>query len=172
MRSKPVLVAVAIAVLLVLATAGTWWAFQGSGGAGDPQSAAKTSFPDLQPATGPPGLPSLETLSPRAGQVVQAAGPFDDRFRLRQLTFDGTTVRGSAEITSDVSELLEFEALAGFYDRSGKLVGTGRHVYHLDADHGHDAEGELAHEFSIAVPQNLRGAAVSAAVGVPVLVNE
>lgn len=121
-------------------------------------------------------LPSLATLSPPAGEVVQAEGPFDKRFELKGLRFDGAKLTGSATITSDVSEILEFEALAGFYDREGELRGTSRHVYHFDestSDHAHD-EGtpDEDHPFTIEVPKNLADVAVSAAVGVPVLVNE
>lgn len=163
-------------VLVLLATGALIWWRVAAGPAPDPQAAARTAFPDLAPATGPPTLPSLETAAPRRGTVVQAAGPFDDRFRLRDLAFDGTGVTGAAEVTSDVSELLEFEALAGFYDADGKLIGTGRYVYHLDGPHeegGHEEGGsEQVHEFRIEVPPKLRRTAVAAAVGVPVLVHE
>ncbi len=147
-------------------------------GAGDPRvdpaTAARTTFADLPAPSGDAPLPSLATLHPAPGTVIQAAGPFDDRFTLRRLTFDGTTVTATAEVSSDVSELLEFEALAGFYDRSGALVGTARHSYHLDESAGHDEEGvpDPSHRFAIAVPAELRGVAVAAAVGVPVLVHE
>lgn len=174
MRSKRLLIAVAVAVVVLLGATGLWLRF-GTGGSSDPQAAAQTSFPDLTPATGEPTLPSLVELRPAPGSVVQAAGPFDDRFDLTGLVFDGRTVKGTATITSDVSELLEFEAQAGFYDRDGALIGTARHSHHLGA-HTHDEseEGtpELAEEFSIEVPEPLRGTAVAAAVGVPVLVNE
>lgn len=140
-------------------------------------SAARTSLPGLKPAASEPGLPSLATLEPRPGAAVQAAGPFDDRFTLSALRFDGKAVHGTATITSDVSDILEFEALAGFYSSTGQLVGTGRFTYHLDEGRDHPADNadgtpsELE-SFSIQVPASLRGKAVSAAVGVPVLVNE
>jgi hypothetical protein len=138
--------------------------------------AARTSFPGLEPAASEPQLPGLTALRPRPGEVVQAAGPFDDRFLLRDLRLDAGTLYGSAQITSDVSDVLEFEALAGFYDEQGRLLGTGRFVHHLDEGHVHEGEqagppSELA-EFSIPVPAEAAGRAVSAAVGVPVLVNE
>lgn len=173
-RSRKVMVAVAAVVLaLVLGSTGLWLRF-GDAGTADPRAAAKTSFPDLAPATGEPVLPRLDALHPAPATVVQAAGPFDDRFDLDQLAFDGRTVAGRATITSDVSELLEFVALAGFYDRDGTLIGTARHTHHL-GEHAHDeSEGppELAEEFTIEVPASLQGKAVAAAVGVPVLVNE
>jgi hypothetical protein len=175
-RRHRLIVLVAVLVVVVLGAAGAWWG-SGSGGASrDPQAAARTSFPDLAPATGEPVLPSLATLSPPAGEVVQAEGPFDDRFYLQDLRLDDAKLTGTATITSDVSEILEFEALAGFYDREGQLRGTARHVYHLDestSDHAHD-EGtpDESHPFTIEVPEDLADIAVSAAVGVPVLVNE
>jgi hypothetical protein len=143
---------------------------------------ARTSFPGLEPAAAEPHLPGLTSLRPRPGEVVQATGPFDDRFVLRDLRLDAGTLDGTAQITSDVSHLLEFEAVAGFYDEQGRLLGTGRFVHHLEEGQGHvdhDAT-EAGHggppselqEFSIPVPAGAQGRAVSAAVGVPVLVNE
>jgi hypothetical protein len=138
--------------------------------------AARTTFGGLAHATGEPTLPSLQGLRPVPGPVAQAAGPFDDRFSLRGLSFDGARVRASATVTSDVSDLLELQAVAGFYDRKGRLLGTAQYVHHLDestqgahSDAGPPAETE---RFAIAVPAPWRGVAVSAAVGVSVLVNE
>ncbi len=173
-RSRKMLVAVvALAAALVLGTTGLWLRLQDAGTA-DPRAAARTSFPDLTPASGPPMLPSLDTLHPAPGTIVQASGPFDERFDLGQLAFDGRTVTGTARITSDVSDILEFEALAGFYDRNGALIGTARDTYHLDESHSkpHAGPPDEGHEFTIKVPEALKGAAVAAAVGVPVLVNE
>lgn len=172
--SKRVVLPVALAVL-VLAAVGAWLGFRSGSAQGDPQTAARTSFPDVAPVPGPPTLPSLSTLRPAPGTVVEAAGPFDDRFRFHRLVFDGATVSGTAQITSDVSEVLEFEAVAGFYDRHGALVGTARDVYHLDestSELSHEGLPDEAQHIRIRVPRDLRGVAVAAAVGVPVLVNE
>ena len=139
-----------------------------------PAAAARTSFPGLEPAAAEPQLSGLDTLRPSAGEVLQAPGPFDDRFVLRDLRLDGAALYGTAEITSDVSDVLEFEALAGFYDAQGRLLGTGRFSYHLDeavAHEEHDGPPSELEAFSIPVPAEAHGA-VSAAVGVPVLVNE
>ncbi|WP_138757714.1 hypothetical protein [Modestobacter altitudinis] len=138
--------------------------------------AARTSFPGLQPAAAEPTLAGLDQLTPAPGSVVQAPGPFDDRFRLEGLTLNADGVHGSALVVSDVSEILEFEALAGFYDAEGRLLGTGRFVHHLDEDlidptEEHGPPNQLE-SFSIPMPADLQGRAVSAAVGVPVLVNE
>lgn len=169
------LVLIVVAVLVLLGVAGTWLALRGGAGGGDPATAARTTFPDLEPATEEPTLPSLATARPAAGTVVEVAGPFDDRFHFRRLRFDGETVRGTTTITSDVSDILELEVLAGFYDADGKLLGTAREVYHLDESQPeteHQGAPEEARTFAIAVPAELRGDAVAAAVGVPVLVNE
>ena len=142
--------------------------------AGPASEAARTSLPGLTPATGEPTLASLGGLRPRPGTVAQAAGPFDDRFAFQELTFSKARVRGSVQVSSDVSELLELEVLAGFYDESGRLLGTARHVDHRTEGSGaaHADEGPPSARFDIAVPKGLRGATVSAAVGVVVLVNE
>jgi hypothetical protein len=164
-----------IAILVLLVAAAAWLGLRTGSAGADPRAAARTSFPDLQPATGSPTLASLTALQPTPGTVVEAAGPFDDRYRLRRLRFDGTTVSGTATITSDVSDILELEALAGFYDRNGRLLGTGRDVYHLDesgAGTRHDGVPDESHPFEIRVPAELRGRVVAAAVGIPVLVNE
>lgn len=169
--------AVSVAAALALA---------GCGGAGNGGSAASstpsttpspvmvTSFPDLPAATGEPDLPGIATAAPASADTVgHIPGPFDDRFRLGEVSFDGQRVVGALEVTSDVSDLLELQVLAGFYDASGTLIGRGRFTHHLDEETDHDDGPPSEHEsFTIAVPKRLRGQAVSAAVGVPVLVNE
>jgi hypothetical protein len=174
-KHKTVLLVIALAAVVVAGTVGVWAAVQSRGVSALPETAARTSFPELTPASGAPVLPSLATLSPAPGAVMEAAGPFDDRFHFRELTFDGRRVVGTAEITSDVSDVLEFETVAGFYDHTGTLLGSGRHTFHLDeseSDHAHEGVPDQKQHFEIAVPAALRGKAVAAAVGVPVLVNE
>jgi hypothetical protein len=141
-----------------------------------PAAAARTSFPGLEPAGAEPDLPALATMHPAVGQIVQAPGPFDDRFILSDLRLDSAALHGVATVTSDVSDVLEFEALAGFYDEHGVLLGTGRFIYHLDESvpsaESHTGPPSELQAFSIAVPSELQGRALSAAIGVPVLVNE
>ncbi len=138
-----------------------------------PTAVVQTSFPDLTAPSGDPELPALATSAPTGGRVGRIAGPFDDRFRLIALNFDGRAVSGRLGVTSDVSDILELQVLAGFYDRSGKLLGQGRYTYHLNEDTHHDAGTPDEHRtFRIAVPASLRAQVHSAAVGVPVLVNE
>jgi len=175
MRANRAVLGATVLAVALLALAAGWLALRPEGGSADPLSAARTTFPGLQPPTGDPSLPSLTALKPLPGTVVQAAGPFDDRFHFDQLTFDGRTVKGRAEVTSDVSDILELEVLAGFYDRGGALIGTARDTYHHDEsvpDADHEGVPSQAHHFSIRVPKEFRGRAVAAAVGVPVLVNE
>jgi len=144
--------------------------------AATPAAAIRTSFPDLPPAPDEPALNSLAGLSPAPGEVVQAPGPFDDRLQIDGLRLDAAGVSGSVLVVSDVSEVLEFSAVAGFYDADGRLLDTGRFPYHLDEtahdpaeEHGPPDELE---QFTIPVPAGVQDRAVSAAVGVPVLVNE
>ncbi len=174
MRLTRNLVTLAVVVVL-LGAGGAWLALRAGAPGTDPTTAARTTFPDLQPVVEEPTLPGLPALRPATGTVLEAPGPFDDRFRFGRLRFDGKTVRGTTTITSDVSDLLELEVLAAFYDGQGVLLGTARDTYHLDESHpgsGHPGVPEEAHTFAIGVPKGLRGDAVAAAVGVPVLVNE
>lgn len=138
-----------------------------------PVVAPQTSFPALAPPVGEPELTSIDSIRPTAGEVLQANGPFDDRFVFEDLAFDGTSVIGAVRITSDVSELLDLQVVAGFYDAEGQLLGTSRFVHHsAHEEGGHEGPPELREEFTVAIPEGLGGSAVSAAVGVPVLVNE
>ena len=137
--------------------------------------AVATTLPGLAAPTGEPQLASIGRLHPTAGAVVPAAGPFDDRFVLQDLRFDGAQVSGIVDVTSDVSEVLELQVLAGFYDVNGALLGTDRFVHHLTDDGGTDPTTGTPQEhtvFSIAVPAGFAGRAVSVSLGVPVLVNE
>lgn len=175
MRRSRTLLAVVLAVLVVLVSLGGWALLRDPGPSVDRATAARTSLADLPAATSEPQLASLADLHPGPGQVVQAAGPFDDRFTLSRLAFDGRAVSGTALVTSDVSDLLELQVLAGFYDASGALLGTGHFDYHLNEASASPHDGQTPDEhkvFRIAVPPGLAGKAVAAAVGVPVLVNE
>jgi hypothetical protein len=141
----------------------------------DPATVARTDLPGLEPATGEPELAGIDTASPAPGEVVQVTGPFDDRFTTDHLTVADGAVSGRLLITSDVSDVLELQVLAGFYDEHGTFLGTGRVVYHLDegADHSEDAgpPSELQ-EFHIVAPRRYADQVAAATIGVPVLVNE
>ncbi|GAA4987622.1 hypothetical protein [Kineococcus glutinatus] len=177
MRKRVVLGVAAATAALCCAAGATAVLAGGEADVPPASAAARTSFPGLVPAAGEPTLASLATTRPAPGGVVQASGPFDDRFRFDDLTFDGAAVHGRATVTSDVSELLEFQAQAGFYDAEGRLLGTASYVHHL-GEHTHDEAAsagehpEEGEEFTIAVPEQFRATAVAAAIGVPVLVNE
>ena len=178
MNVRPVLALVAVAAVAFAAAAGLTRVLARPASAADIAAApaARTSFSGLAHATGEPTLPSLQGLHPAPGTVAEATGPFNDRFSFHGLSFDGVRVRGSATIASDVSDLLELQAVAGFYDRKGRLLGTAQYVHHAEETSGHASSDagppEETQRFAIAVPRQWRGAAVSAAVGVPVLVNE
>lgn len=170
----------AVSVAAALALAGCGGAGNGGGSAASdrstttPSPVVVTSFPDLPAPTGEPDLSGIATAAPAtAGAVGRIPGPFDDRFRFGEIAFDGERVVGSLDVTTDVSDLLELQVLAGFYDASGTLLGRNRFTYHLDEGAHHDEGPPSEHEeFTIVVPRRLRGQAVSAAIGVPVLVNE
>lgn len=139
----------------------------------DPASAARTELPGLTAPTGDPELPGLAAADPAPGTVAVVEGPFDDRLDLTGLTLADDAVTGVVTVTSDVSELIELQVLAGFYDADGRLLGTGRYTHHAsDEEHGHAGPPSQEEPFEIEVPGDLDGTAVSAAVGVSVLVNE
>lgn len=167
------LVAACLAVVAVLSLGGQSPSTPASGDKAPMAAAAKTSFPGLASAKGEPDLAGLQATRPSPGQVLQVQGPFDDRLVFEGPTFDGQTVTGAVRITSDVSDLLELQVLAGFYDDHGALLGTARFEHHLASEsHNHSGPPEEREEFNIPVPADIKAKAVSAAVGVPVLVNE
>ena len=137
-----------------------------------PAAAIQTSFADLTPATGDPELTGIRRASPEPGTVGELPGPFDDRFDFRSLDLDGAAVTGTVIVTSDVSDLLELQVLAGFYGQDGAFLGQARFTHHLEEDGSHTGPPSEVESFRIVVPRKLRGQTVAAAVGVPVLVNE
>lgn len=176
-KSRPALL-LGLLLTLVLGTvaaftvAGQTDPIRSAGPGSSAADAARTSFPGLGAAEGEPDLAGIHTSRPANGQVLQVQGPFDDRLSFENLSFDGTSLRGAVRITSDVSDLLELQVLAGFHDERGNLLGTARFVHHLgEAGHDHTGPPTEVEEFTIAVPAELQQA-VSASVGVPVLVNE
>ncbi|MBZ5733063.1 hypothetical protein K8Z61_01015 [Nocardioides sp. TRM66260-LWL] len=136
--------------------------------------AAVTAFPGLAAATGDPVLPGTADAAPSTpGGVGRIAGPFDDRFAWQRLRLADGVVTGGLDVTSDVSDLLELQVQAAFYDRSGRLLGVGRFTHHLDeSTHQDDGPPSELERFRIAAPASYRAKVASAAVGVPVLVNE
>lgn len=141
-----------------------------------PTNVVQTAFPDLTKATGEPTIPGLESADPEPGQVVQVKGPFDDRFELSGLTVQNGTVAGDLTVTSDVSHLLDLQVVAGFYDAEGAYLGSARFDRHtLEEPVETEAEADHDHEtaaFSVEAPPEFRNRVSSAAIGVPVLVNE
>lgn len=175
----------AVAVLSLLLAA-TWLVVElrstGAGTAADTvastspapdASGARTALPGLTPATGEPLLAGLATARPAPGEVARLAGPFDDRISWSRLRLTSRGVTGTVTVTSDVSDVLELQVLAGFYDRRGDLLGSRRFeqhsAVHTEATGSHPDE---AQEFAVPIPGKWRRATASAAVGVTVLVNE
>lgn len=172
-------------LLAVIAGGGAGWALTTGGDPGprtstsdmDPMAAARTELPGVTTARGEPRLAGLRSATPRRGTVGTVPGPFDDRFDWSGLRLDDGAVRGSLTVTSDVSDLLELQVLAGFYDARGRFLGTARWTYHLDESvhgPGHDHAGPPDEKRWVVVsaPARFRGRVSSAAMGVPVLVNE
>lgn len=173
---------VAACVLAALLTGGTVWVLRHHDSAAPtlanptttPTGTIPTSFPDLAAPTGDPELEGLTTASPAPGTVARLPGPFDDRFTLSRLRFTAPAVAGGIDITSDVSDILDLQVLAGFYDGRGHYLGENRFTYHLDEGAPHESQGPPSElmNWRIRVPAPLAGQARSAAVGVTVLVNE
>lgn len=172
-------------LLAVIAGGGAGWALTTGGDPEpttstsdmDPMAAARTELPGVTTARGEPRLAGLRSAAPQPGTVGTVPGPFDDRFTWQGLRLDDGAARGALTVTSDVSDLLELQVLAGFYDDQGRFLGTARWTYHLDeSEHGtgHDHAGppEEKREFLARAPARFRGRVSSATVGVPVLVNE
>jgi hypothetical protein len=140
---------------------------------GSTSRTVQSSFPGLAAPTGEPELDGLTSASPAAGTVAWVKGPFDDRFTTRGLRFDGSAVRGALTITADVSDVLELQVLAGFFDADGRYLGEARFTQHLDeSTHSDSGPPDESERFTIRVPKKYAGQARAAAIGVPVLVNE
>jgi hypothetical protein len=144
-----------------------------------PEAVVQTSFPDQSSVPDEPELAGLEGASPRPGQVSLLPGPFDDRIQVFALELDRGALTGQVLVTSDVSAVLELQVVAGFYDASGRYVGSGRFIHHEpnheqghEEGHGHGGTPDEQVEFRIAVPRADRDVVRAAAVGVPFLVNE
>ena len=169
---------VAACAAAALVGGGVTWALDSEGssaGAVRPAAqpfAVQTSFAGLTPPTGEPVLPGTTSAAPAAGRVGRIAGPFDDRFALSGLALDGSTVTGAVRVTSDVSDLIDLQVMVAFYDARGRLLGIGRHVHHQEEEHQHAGPPSEVERFWVTAPARFRSDVRSAAVGVPVLVNE
>ncbi len=179
---RPTRVAAACAAAALVGGGATWaLAAPGSSAGASPElpaaavdraSAARTAFPGLAPAHGEPALPALGAAAPGPGRVGRVPGPFDDRFSLSRLRLAGGRVTGSLRVTSDVSDLLELQVLVAYYDARGRLLGVRRSTHHATEGHDHTGPPAEVERFALAAPPRFRDRVGSAAVGVPVLVNE
>ena len=176
-RSTRLAAAVATCVVAAAAGGGVTWALAAPDSsshqapAAEP-SAARTSFAGLAPAAGEPTLPGLGSAAPAPGRVGRVAGPFDDRFTLSGLRLSDGRVTGRLRVTSDVSDLLELQVLVAYYDRTGALLGVRRSTHHATDEHAHTGPPSEVERFAVTAPARFRDEVRSAAVGVPVLVNE
>jgi hypothetical protein len=137
-----------------------------------PEEVVQTSFPDLAPVSAEPRLAGLRDTHPLPGSVARITGPFDDRIEVGRLELDGDRLTGRVLVTSDVSDVLELQVVAGFYDLAGRYLGSGRFIHHDLEESAHEGSPDEALEFEIAFPRGHRDEVRSAAVGVPLLVNE
>ncbi|QTE28268.1 hypothetical protein [Pengzhenrongella sicca] len=111
-----------------------------------------------------------------AGSVEVLPGPFVERLRLSALALSepdaggAQTVTGQLDVVSDVSEVIALEVRVDCYDAAGALLGSGRQVLDSAAtEQFHSAAGVIGVPLSVSCPA---GAAHSAILSVPVLVNE
>jgi hypothetical protein len=166
----------AVCAAAALVGGGVTWALDSSDSSpGTPSAqpfAVETSFPGLTPAAGEPVLPGTAAAAPAAGRVGRVAGPFDDRFRLDGLSLRDGRVTGALTVTSDVSDLIELQVQVSYYDAQGALLGVRRWTHHVEEEHAHTGPPSERERFSTVAPAAWRGQVASAAVGVPVLVNE
>lgn len=115
-----------------------------------------------------PAAATLPAGAPRVGATL-VPGPFSDRFTLDGLTLADGAVTARLTVTSDVSDLLDLEVRADFYDAAGHLLASGRQSdATADTERFHTSEGVRGLPLRIAAPAG----AVAALVSVPVLVNE
>ena len=134
---------------------------------------ARTELGDLDNPSRDPVPDGLQTANPSPGSVEPLTGPFDDRFAWRRLQVTAGTVSGAVQVTSDVSDLLELQVVTGFYDARGRYLGIARFTHHLgEGAHAHTGPPSEVEPFTVRAPAAVRDRAVSAAVAVPVLVNE
>ena len=133
----------------------------------DRTAAAVISLPDRVAPAGDAILPGIATSHPAPGTVLQVGGPFVGRFRVSALRLDGGVVSGVLTVTSDVSEVIDLQVQVGFYDTAGAFLGTATYE-----KHGEGARPDEVVHFTVAAPTAARARVASAAMGVPVLVNE
>lgn len=168
-------VVTAVLAAVVAASLTWWWSMHDADGTASPpqRSVAVSPLEASGPPTGDPDLPGFATADPVPGTVARVAGPFDDRFVLHDVRLGRSAVTGELEVTSDVSDILELQVVVAFYDSTGTRTGQERYTYHLDE--GSDPQARPTrpgHAFAVTIPPAIREGVTSAAVGVPVLVNE
>lgn len=144
-------------------------------------TAPPASAPPATAAAAPSAASAAVAAPPRAGTVRLVAGPFTDRLHLQRLTVvrrPGVAVSGSFAQVADVSELLDLEVRADFYDDSGRLLGSRTTVLGQSdvirtarGGAGPDRSGgDVA--FTVSAPAAVAARVSSALVSIPMLVNE
>lgn len=150
-----------------------------AGGCRDGGPGERTVGPAVPPRDRPaPGAPSPSRTAPpvleraAAGEVRIEPGPFTDRLAFGPLVLIAGTepvVRGTVEITSDVSGLLALEVLVDFYGADGRRLGSASQLV-ADVEAGPGGLGPV--EVAVTVPRPLAEPAAAALLSVPQLANE
>jgi hypothetical protein len=162
----PLLVALAVAIVVL--------GVSGCGGGSDATPGPSASRA-VAPSTAPASASADQRMPPRSadlapGRVRIEPGPFTDRVVIRSLRVEPGArplVRGRIRNSVDVSELIVLELRADFYDRTGRLVGSGVRVF----EDLHAGAGEPFAAFTIS-PDGRAPTAVSAILTIPQLANE
>jgi hypothetical protein len=178
--SKSTLALTVVAAMLAATVgAAATWALSDSPDAGDPSSTSldpasvvQTEYPAQSGVAEEPQLDGPRDVHPLPGAIARVAGPFDDRFGFERLELGADSVTGRVRITTDVSEVLELQVVAGLYDMGGRYLGQARFVHHHGTDEAHEDRPEPFLDFEVTVPRRFQDQARAAAVGVPFLVNE
>ena len=110
---------------------------------------------------------------PAAGTVTRVLGPFDDRFTLADLRLSAGIVTSNLRVTSDVSEIINFEITAAFYDAQGLLLGTSsQQLAEGDGSAGKPTAENAGVPLRLTADPAYLARVASAQVRVPVMVNE
>ena len=137
---------------------------------------ARAPYAAVASTTAPKGeLPPAARLAvlPAPGTVTELVGPFDDRFTLAELRLTSGVVTSKLRVTSDVSEIIDFEIVAAFYDAKGGLLGTARQgIKEGDGSAGSPTAENGGVLLRLAAAPAYLNRVASVQVRVPIMVNE
>lgn len=140
-------------------------------GACTPSKGAGPKTSPVAQQTDTAAAPKQLAQLPTPGTVTVVQGPFSDRISLTDVRLTRRTVETTLKVTSDVSELIDLELSAAFYDASGHLLGVARTTY-AEGDGGDGKPQAETAGVPLTVVWKGAGTPTSARLSVPVLVNE